>query len=162
MIEKLRLWLLAELNSRVLSDPPFSSYAEVAERFAKELQSVSLPQGLHEEVKSQVMSTVLTIMELRLRKIVWELSRGRVPTNVTAEEDRLIRPLAKIKQAGPQAKRAQDYVVVQFLTRHPAIVTEDFIQVGPFDKGDLAKLPLRDAKDLEERGVARRFLADKI
>jgi DNA replication factor GINS len=43
---------------------------------------------------------------------------------------------------------------------HPAIVTEDFIQVGPFAKGDLAKLPLRDAKDLEERKIVRRFLGE--
>ncbi|AET32904.1 hypothetical protein [Pyrobaculum ferrireducens] len=158
MIEKIRLWLSAELNSRILSDPPFSSYAEAAEQFLRELQNAPLPQGVLDQVKEQVSAALLTIMELRLRKIVWELGQARVPSRVTAEEDRLIRPLVKIRQAGPQRKRAQEYVVVQFLVDHPTIVTEDFVQVGPFTRGDLAKLPLRDAKDLEERGVARRFL----
>lgn len=160
MIEKLRLWLAAEINSRLLADPPFSSYAEVAEEFIRELEKTSLPQTLLDKVKEQLVSTLLAIIEVRMRKIVWELGQGRVPGRMTAEEDRLVRPLLKIQQAGPQKRRAHDYVLVQFLMPHPAIVTEDFIQVGPFAKGDLAKLPLRDAKDLEERKIARRFLGE--
>ncbi len=158
MIEKLRLWLAAEINARLLADPPFSSYAEVAEEFIRELEKTPLPQTLLDKVKEQLVSTLLTIIEVRMRKIVWELGQGRVPGRMTAEEDRLVRPLLKIQQAGPQKRRAHDYVLVQFLMPHPAIVTEDFIQVGPFAKGDLAKLPLRDAKDLEERKIVRRFL----
>jgi DNA replication factor GINS len=158
MIEKLRLWLAAEINSRLLADPPFSSYAEVAEEFIRELEKTPLPQTLLDKVKEQLVSTLLTIIEVRMRKIVWELGQGRVPGRMTAEEDRLVRPLLKIQQAGPQKRRAHDYVLVQFLMSHPAIVTEDFVQVGPFAKGDLAKLPLRDAKDLEERKIVRRFL----
>jgi DNA replication factor GINS len=158
MIEKLRLWLAAEINSRLLADPPFSSYAEVAEEFIRELEKTPLPQTLLDKVKEQLVSTLLTIIEVRMRKIVWELGQGRVPGRMTAEEDRLVRPLLKIQQAGPQKRRAHDYVLVQFLMPHPAIVTEDFVQVGPFAKGDLAKLPLRDAKDLEERKIVRRFL----
>jgi DNA replication factor GINS len=158
MIEKLRLWLAAEINSRLLADPPFSSYAEVAEEFIRELEKTPLPQTLLDKVKEQLVSTLLAIIEVRMRKIVWELGQGRVPGRMTAEEDRLVRPLLKIQQAGPQKRRAHDYVLVQFLMPHPAIVTEDFIQVGPFAKGDLAKLPLRDAKDLEERKIVRRFL----
>ncbi|ACB40606.1 hypothetical protein [Pyrobaculum neutrophilum] len=157
MIEKLRLWLSAEVNSRFLTDPPYGSYAEAAEEFARELQRSPLPQALQDRVKEQAASMLLTIMEIRTRKILWELSQGRVPGRMTAEEERLVGPIAKIKQAGPQRRRAQDYVVVQFLVPHPAIVTEEFVQIGPFAKGDLAKLPARDARDLEERGVARRF-----
>jgi DNA replication factor GINS len=160
MIEKLRLWLAAEINSRLLADPPFSSYAEVAEEFIRELEKTPLPQTLLDKVKEQLVSTLLTIIEVRMRKIVWELGQGRVPGRMTAEEDRLVRPLLKIQQAGPQKRRAHDYVLVQFLMPHPAIVTEDFIQVGPFAKGDLAKLPLRDAQDLEERKIVRRFLGE--
>ncbi|MCC6032189.1 MAG: DNA replication initiation complex subunit [Pyrobaculum sp.] len=160
MIEKLRLWLAAEINSRLLADPPFSSYAEVAEEFIRELEKTPLPQTLLDKVKEQLVSTLLAIIEVRMRKIVWELGQGRVPGRMTAEEDRLVRPLLKIQQAGPQKRRAHDYVLVQFLMPHPAIVTEDFIQVGPFAKGDLAKLPLRDAKDLEERKIVRRFLGE--
>jgi DNA replication factor GINS len=160
MIEKLRLWLVAEINSRLLADPPFSSYAEVAEEFIRELEKTPLPQTLLDKVKEQLVSTLLAIIEVRMRKIVWELGQGRVPGRMTAEEDRLVRPLLKIQQAGPQKRRAHDYVLVQFLMPHPAIVTEDFIQVGPFAKGDLAKLPLRDAKDLEERKIVRRFLGE--
>jgi DNA replication factor GINS len=160
MIEKLRLWLAAEINSRLLADPPFSSYAEVAEEFIRELEKTPLPQTLLDKVKEQLVSTLLAIIEVRMRKIVWELGQGRVPGRMTAEEDRLVRPLLKIQQAGPQKRRAHDYVLVQFLMPHPAIVTEDFIQVGPFAKGDLAKLPLRDAKDLEERRIVRRFLGE--
>jgi DNA replication factor GINS len=131
MIEKLRLWLAAEINSRLLADPPFSSYAEVAEEFIRELEKTPLPQTLLDKVKEQLVSTLLTIIEVRMRKIVWELGQGRVPGRMTAEEDRLVRPLLKIQQAGPQKRRAHDYVLVQFLMPHPAIVTEDFIQVGP-------------------------------
>jgi DNA replication factor GINS len=160
MIEKLRLWLAAEINSRLLADPPFSSYAEVAEEFIRELEKTPLPQTLLDKVKEQLVSTLLAIIEVRMRKIVWELGQGRVPGRMTAEEDRLVRPLLKIQQAGPQKRRAHDYVLVQFLMPHPAIVTEDFVQVGPFAKGDLAKLPLRDAKDLEERKIVRRFLGE--
>jgi len=160
MIEKLRLWLVAEINSRLLADPPFSSYAEVAEEFIRELEKTPLPQTLLDKVKEQLVSILLTIIEIRMRKIVWELGQGRVPGRMTAEEDRLVRPLVKIQQAGPQKRRAHDYVLVQFLMPHPAIVTEDFIQVGPFAKGDLAKLPLRDAKDLEERKIVKRFLSE--
>ncbi|MCI4447744.1 MAG: DNA replication complex GINS family protein [Pyrobaculum sp.] len=160
MIEKLRLWLAAEINSRLLADPPFSSYAEVAEEFIRELEKTPLPQTLLDKVKEQLVSILLTIIEIRMRKIVWELGQGRVPGRMTAEEDRLVRPLVKIQQAGPQRRRAHDYVLVQFLMPHPAIVTEDFIQVGPFAKGDLAKLPLRDAKDLEERKIVKRFLSE--
>ena len=159
MIEKLRLWLAAEINSRFLADPPFSSYAEAAEEFIRELEKNPLPQSLLDKVKEQTVSTLLTIIEIRTRKIIWELSQGRLPGRMTAEEDRLVRPLVKIQQAGPQRRRVQDYVVVQFLVPHPAIVTEDFVQIGPFAKGDLAKLPARDAKDLEERRIVRRFLS---
>ncbi|ABL87614.1 conserved hypothetical protein [Pyrobaculum islandicum DSM 4184] len=157
MIEKLRLWLTAEVNSRLLTEPPYSSYAEVAERFIKELQNSPLPQSLQDKVKDHIISTLLAIVDLRIKKILWELSQGRTPSNMTAEEERLIGPLLKIRQASPQRKKSQNYVVVQFLVSHPAIVTEEFIQIGPFAKGDLAKLPARDAKDLEERGVAKRF-----
>jgi DNA replication factor GINS len=157
VIEKLRLWLLAEVASRVLAEPPFSSYAEVAERLLRELQSQPIPQSVADGVREYVSSALLTLMELRLRKILWELGQGRVTERMTAEEERLVRPVLKIKQAGAR-KKSQDYVIVQFLMPHPAIITEDFLQVGPFARGDLAKLPTRDAKDLEERGVVRRFL----
>jgi hypothetical protein len=159
MIEKLRLWLVAEINSRFLADPPFNSYAEVAEEFVKELENNPLPQSLLDKVKEQMVSMLLTLIEIRMRKILWELSQGRVPAKMTAEEDRLVRPLVKIQQAGSQRRRVQDYVFVQFLVSHPAIITEDFVQIGPFSKGDLAKLPVRDAKDLEERKIVRRFLS---
>ncbi len=160
MIEKLRLWLEAEINSRLLADPPFSSYAEIAEEFMRKLEEAPLPQALLDKIKEQIVSILLAIIEIRISKIIWELSQGRVPSRMTAEEDRLVRPLVKIQQAGPQKRRAHDYVLVQFLMPHPAIVTEDFVQVGPFAKGDLAKLPLRDAKDLEERKIVRRFLGE--
>ncbi|MEM1597498.1 MAG: DNA replication initiation complex subunit [Pyrobaculum sp.] len=157
MIEKLRLWLQAEVSSRFLSDPPFSSYAEVAELFIREIQNAPLPQSLHEKTKEHVASILLTILEVRTRKIFWELSQGRVPARLTAEEERLTRPIVKILRARPQKKKEQEYVTVQFLTPYPAIATEEFIQLGPFNKGDLARLPLRDAKDLEEQGVAKRL-----
>jgi len=155
MIEKLRLWLTAETNSRFLTEPPYGSYAEAAEQFVRDLQNSPLPQSIAEQVKAHVYSTLVTIVELRTRKILWELSQGREPKNTTAEEERLIRPLLKILRARPHRREAQEYVIVQFITPHPAIITEDFKQIGPFNKGDLAKLPPRDAKDLEERGVAR-------
>ncbi|MEZ0319525.1 MAG: DNA replication initiation complex subunit [Pyrobaculum sp.] len=157
MIEKLRLWLQAEVNSRFLSDPPFTSYAEAAELFVKEAQNAPLPQSLFEKTKEHVAAVLLTILEIRTRKIFWELSQGRIPARLTAEEERLVRPLMKILKAHPQKKKEQEYVIVQFLTPYPVIATEDFIQLGPFNKGDLAKLPLRDAKDLEEQGFVRRL-----
>jgi DNA replication factor GINS len=157
VIEKLRLWLLAEVTSRVLAEPPFGSYAEVAERLLRELQSQPMPQSVADGVREYVSSALLTLIELRLRKILWELGQGRVTERMTAEEERLVRPVLKIKHAGAR-KKSQDYVIVQFLMPHPAIITDDFLQVGPFARGDLAKLPARDAKDLEERGVVRRFL----
>ncbi|MFN3804612.1 MAG: DNA replication initiation complex subunit [Pyrobaculum sp.] len=158
MIDKLKLWLQAEISSKLLSTPPFESYAEIAEQFTKELHSTQLPHGLREEVKRQAVLTLLAIMEVRTRKILWELGQGRTLENVTAEEERLVRPLVKILQAQPQGRKAEDYVVVQFLMSHPAVLTEDFVQIGPFNRGDLAKLPSRDAKDLERQGVVRRFM----
>lgn len=157
MIEKLAQWLKAEVESHILSPPPYTSYMEAAEIIARELKSYPLPHGVLEKVRGYAASLLVSIMEIRLRKIIDELSLGRLPDKLTAEEERLVAPIEKILRAAPQRKRAQDYVVVQFLTPHPAIVTEDFVQIGPFSKGDLAKLPLRDAKDLVEKGIAKWF-----
>ncbi len=157
LIEKLRFWLSAEINSRVLSDPPWDSYLKITEQLAREFRTSPLPQKLQEVVKKEAASILLTLMKVRLGKILWELSRGHTPQNVTLEEERLISSLVKIYKIEPYGAKTQDYVVVQFLVPHPAVVTEDFVQIGPFNRGDLAKLPQIDAKELEMRGVVRKF-----
>lgn len=157
MIEKLRLWLQAEVNSRLLADPPFSSYAEVAEYFVRLFQSSPTPYALQDDVRENVAQMLLSIIEIRTRKILWELSQGKTPTNLTLEEERLVGPIDKIRSARPHKKKAEDYVVVQFLIDSNSLVTEDFVQIGPFRVGDLAKLSKRDAKELEKKGAARRL-----
>ncbi|MEM0369136.1 MAG: DNA replication initiation complex subunit [Pyrobaculum sp.] len=155
MIEKLRLWLQAEIDSKILAPPHFNSYAEVAEEFIKIFKSQPMPHNLQESVKESVAQLLISIIEIRTRKILWELTQGKEPTNLTEEEERWIRPIVKIRKARPHKKKIDDYVVVQFLMPYTTIVTEDFTQMGPFGRGDLAKLPMSDAKDLERKGVVQ-------
>jgi len=160
MINRLQTWLNAEINSRILTEPPFKSYVELAEEISEELENISLPYAVQDDFKKYLINLLVSIMELRFKKIILELIQGNIPANLTAEESRLVSAIRRIAESGAGVRKTREYVVVRFLRKFPILVTSDFKQIGPFDKGDLAKLPVEDARELEAREIVEIF--DKI
>jgi DNA replication factor GINS len=148
-------WLEAEMNAKLLAKPPASSYAELVNKLNEELKRTALPPALEEGIRIQLARALASIIELRVRKIAMELYQGREPRDLTAEEERLWGSLKRVLEM--PAKVSGRYEIVVFLDKFPMISTSDFKQIGPFNKGDLAKIPTEDARELEAKGVVRRF-----
>ena len=155
MLNRIYAWLSAELSSKLLAKPPAPSYAEIANNVNEELKKAALPPALEEGVRIQLARALASIMEARIRKISAEIYQGREPRDLTAEEERLLGALKRILEM--PTRTSGRYEIVVFLDRFPVISTSDFKQIGPFNKGDLAKIPAEDAKELEAKGVVRRF-----
>ncbi|CCC81242.1 hypothetical protein [Thermoproteus tenax] len=150
-------WLSAELDTKLLTKPPVASYMELANEINEQLKGVALPPSMEETVRAHMAHVIASIMELRIRKILWEVQQGREPRDLTAEEERLLAPILKIREAPARDKRRR-YEIVVFLDRFPATMsTSDFKQIGPFNRGDLAKIPAEDARELEAKGIVKRL-----
>ncbi|AEA11719.1 hypothetical protein TUZN_0220 [Thermoproteus uzoniensis 768-20] len=155
MLGEIYAWLEAEMNAKLLAKPPAPSYAELVNRLNEELRRTALPPALEEGIRIQLARALASIIELRVRKIAAELYQGREPRDLTAEEERLWGSLKRVLEM--PAKASGRYEIVVFLDKFPIISTSDFKQIGPFNKGDLAKIPTEDARELEAKGVVRRF-----
>ncbi|MEL9991542.1 MAG: DNA replication initiation complex subunit [Thermoproteus sp.] len=155
MLNKIYAWLSAELSSKLLARPPASSYAELANEINEELKRSALPPALEEGVRIQLARALASVMEIRLKKIVADIYQGREPRDLVAEEERLLGPLRKILETPPKA--SGKYEIVLFLNSFQTISTSEFKQIGPFNRGDLAKIPAEDAKELEAKGLVKRF-----
>ncbi|MBP1449183.1 MAG: DNA replication initiation complex subunit [Thermoproteus sp.] len=155
MLNEIQAWLAAETSSKLLAKPKYGSYAEIAYEVNEALRGAALPPAVEEAVRMQLMKAVASIIELRIKKILWEIYQGREPHGLLAEEERLVAPIKKIAQ--PPAKTARSYEIVVFLDKFPILSTSDFKRIGPFNKGDMAKIPTEDARNLEAEGVAKRF-----
>lgn len=155
MLNKIYAWLSAELSSKLLAKPPTTSYTKLAEELNEELKKAALPPALEEGLRIQLARALASIMEIRTRKIVAEVYQGREPRDLTAEEERLLGALRRVLEM--PAKTSGRYEIVVFLERLPVISTSDFKQIGPFNKGDLAKIPVEDARELEAKGYVKRF-----
>lgn len=155
MLNKLQQWLTAEVNSKILAEAPYDSYAELVDELEAALRGSALPPAVEAAVRTEAAKIVAALINIRLKKILWEIQQGRSPQRLLAEEERLIAPIKRMVEA--QAKPSARYVIVAFLDKFPAMSTSEFKQVGPFNKGDLAKLPAEDARDLELKGVVRRL-----
>lgn len=153
-MSKIYAWLSAEMGSKLLAKPPATSYAEIASELSEELRRAALPPALEEGVRIQLARALASIIEIRTRKIVAEIYQGREPRDLTAEEERLLGALRRVLEPTRTSGR---YEIVVFLDWLPVISTSDFKQIGPFNKGDLAKIPVEDARELEARGKVRRF-----
>jgi DNA replication factor GINS len=148
-------WLEAEMNSKLLAKPPAPSYAELVNRVNEELKRTALPPALEEGLRTQMARALASIIEIRVRKIAMELYQGREPRDLTAEEERLWGSLKRTMEM--PSRTSGRYEIVVFLDKFPMISTSDFKQIGPFNRGDLAKMPTEDARELEAKGVVRRF-----
>ncbi|MEZ0249121.1 MAG: DNA replication initiation complex subunit [Thermoproteus sp.] len=155
MLNKIYAWLSAELSSKLLARPPASSYTEIANEINEELKESALPPALEEGVRIQLARALASIIEIRLKKIAADLYQGREPRDLVAEEERLISSLRKILEMPP--KTSGRYEIVLFLNSFQTISTSEFKYIGPFNRGDLAKIPAEDAKELEAKGLVKRF-----
>lgn len=106
------------------------------------------PPHLLEQVRNGVARVLTSIMLIRMAKI---LSRPSLGENLTVEEERIARIVAKLLRAS-RAPTDREYVAVLFLDKFPQIVTSDGAVLGPFEAGDIAKLPTVDARELELSG----------
>ncbi|MFB6489802.1 MAG: DNA replication initiation complex subunit [Thermoproteus sp. AZ2] len=155
MLNKLQQWLTAEVNSKILAEAPYGSYAELIDELEAALKESALPPAVEAAVRAEAAKAVAALISIRLKKILWDVQQGRSPQRLLAEEERLIAPIRRMLEA--QAKPSARYVVVVFLDKFPAMSTSEFKQIGPFNKGDLAKLPAEDARDLEVKGIVKRL-----
>jgi DNA replication factor GINS len=155
VLNKLQQWLTAEVNSKILAEAPYGSYAELIDELEAALKESALPPAVEAAVRAEAAKAVAALISIRLKKILWDVQQGRSPQRLLAEEERLIAPIRRMLEA--QAKPSARYVVVVFLDKFPAMSTSEFKQIGPFNKGDLAKLPAEDARDLEVKGIVKRL-----
>ncbi len=86
------------------------------------------------------------------------LGRGSAPSSTPAAPESKRESEPKPINRKP-ARRVFEGSIVVFLQPHPRIIDKD-VSLGPFAKGDIAHIPRRMAKELEEKGIVE-ILADK-
>ena len=155
MREKLDAWLRAELSTEALQDPPTRSYEELAEELAEELVKTVPPQLL-EKVREYVRAMLATVMIVRLSKLLSKPGNYQGRQNLTVEEERIIRSIIRVARVRPVTEPSE-YSVVMFLERFPQMITSDGVVLGPFEEGDIAKLPNVDISELESSGTVTRI-----
>lgn len=174
LLNQLNDLLQAELKSERLEKIPKTIYKDVA------LHVKAIRNGANSSEKNVI--NMLTakerdllfrlakrLLEVRVKKISKSLDEVN-GANLAAEEKYVTEPMGlsakrfqKVRQAlwnGQTAvlesvseSVASRYVIVRFLQPSPATVGTDLARYGPFEKEDVAVLPLENAKPLLKQGI---------
>jgi DNA replication initiation complex subunit (GINS family) len=144
---------------------------------------LKLPENFFEEAKSYLENkakfasgkediweldsakrVIQDLMEIREGKLV---RSGAAPDDLTREEKSFFDSVAgSIRQFQGQQKeifegKKEPMQVVAFLETIPQFVGIDMRNYGPFEKGDIATVPVANARLLVEKGSAKQINTDK-
>jgi len=142
----------------------------------KHYLKVSDKQSLSTELKEAEMEAVNKLLnslfELRLRKLLRMAERGEPLKNLLGFEEKIYLSLSKLIRDYKESVREiamaaayrdwaqlrSSYELVYFLEDIPTrIVGADLKTYGPFKRGDIATLPVENARALELRGAVKIF-----
>ena len=144
-------------------------YVGSIKHYLKVSDKETLSAELREAAANTVIKLVKEIFELRLRKIIRAALRNEIPENLYGFELRFCPNLLKLLQDYRDSVREmataaayQDweqirskYEVVCFLKDVSQIVGPNLEVYGPFKTGDIATLPLENARNLELSNIVR-------
>ncbi len=144
-------------------------YVGSIKHYLKVSDKETLSAEIREAAANAVTKLVQEIFELRLRKILRHVLRNEVPENLYGFELKfypnmlkLIQDYRDAVQEMATAAAYQDweqirskYEVVCFLKDVSQIVGPDLKVYGPFKAGDIATLPLENARNLEMANIVR-------
>ena len=144
-------------------------YVGSIKHYLKVSDKETLSAEIREAAANAVTKLVQEIFELRLRKILRYVLRNEVPENLYGFELKFYPNMLKLIQDYRDAVREmataaayQDweqirskYEVVCFLKDVSQIVGSDLKVYGPFKAGDIATLPLENARNLEMANIVR-------
>ena len=144
-------------------------YVGSIKHYLKVSDKETLSAEIREAAANAITKLVQEIFELRLRKILRYVLRNEVPENLYGFELKFYPNMLKLIQDYRDAVREmataaayQDweqirskYEVVCFLKDVSQIVGPDLKVYGPFKAGDIATLPLENARNLEMANIVR-------
>jgi len=144
-------------------------YVGSIKHYLKVSDKETLSAEIREAAANAVTRLVQEIFELRLRKILRYVLRNEVPENLYGFELKFYPNMLKLIQDYRDAVREmataaayQDweqirskYEVVCFLKDVSQIVGPNLKVYGPFKAGDIATLPLENARNLEMANIVR-------
>ncbi|MBI4257773.1 MAG: hypothetical protein HY619_02355 [Thaumarchaeota archaeon] len=166
-----------EMESEGLVNVPKSLYRDSASRI-RELLSADfngndvLAKKMAVKESEMIYQLSARLFEMRISK-VRSHSSGKVDEGVlTAEEKFALEPLSQSQRRLERVKRAirsgqlsflehvsnrvaRKYVLVRFERSSPQLVGVDLERYGPFQPGDLAVLPLENAKPMIKQGSVK-------
>jgi len=170
--EYLRKILNEEKNSSNLTKIPENFYELVSEYIRTKMKVV---RDKKEEMEVRNMKRIVeNIFNIRERKILNAAAIyvriGVKPVNLTKEEELTFFRICEVLKERREiierinkiieGEREKEKMIV-FKQDFPSFVGSDGLIYGPFKKGDIAKLPEEDMKDLIEKNVAEEFEIEK-
>ena len=168
------IWL-REVESEDLSKLPddlaekLREYVGSIKHYLKVLDKEALSSEIREAAANAVIKLVQEIFELRLRKITRKILRGEIPENLFGFElsfySNAVRLFQDYREKVKEMATAVAYQnweeiktkneVVYFLKEVSQIVGPNLEVYGPFKPGDIATLPVENARSLEMAGTVR-------
>ncbi|MEK0325202.1 MAG: hypothetical protein QQN63_05815 [Nitrosopumilus sp.] len=177
MLDLLRAETLQEKIQKVSSD----LYKQVAERL-KELESVTdgdtgISNSIAEEEARILKQLTERLIELRLTKARKSILMDLGDLNLTPEEKYLIEPIITYEKRRRTLNQAlhkgrssyleeisqlamNKYVTVRFKDSTDSIVGTDLKKYGPFEKEDVALIPIENARTLLKQGLLAQVWID--
>ena len=177
MLDLLKAETLQEKIQKVSSD----LYKQVAERL-KELESVTdgdtgISNSIAEEEARILKQLTERLIELRLTKARKSILMDLGDLNLTPEEKYLIEPIITYEKRRRTLNQAlhkgrssyleeisqlamNKYVTVRFKDSTDSIVGTDLKKYGPFEKEDVALIPIENARTLLKQGLLAQVWID--
>ena len=177
MLDLLKAETLQEKIQKVSSD----LYKQVAERL-KELESVTdgdtgISNSIAEEEARILKQLTERLIELRLTKARKSILMDLGDLNLTPEEKYLIEPIIAYEKRRRTLNQAlhtgrsnyleeisqlamNKYVTVRFKDSTDSIVGTDLKKYGPFEKEDVALIPIENARTLLKQGLLAQVWID--
>lgn len=151
-LNRLRDLVKMEQESRELVKLPYKSYRELINRLVGEVKfGGALENTLTSTYLSMVKDLLITLLRVRLLKILDQASEGNVPKgNLMVEETKLASVLEDLEHLlKPSALKAPSRVmIVRFTSNYFSIKTSKGNMISEPAVGDLVILPKEDAIEL--------------
>jgi len=155
-VGKLKELLEAERRTTTLQKPTFRSIEDLVEEIIDEL-SRGIYLGISDRVREGALDDLISLIYVRLHKLLRQLNEGRIDLEVLLpEERRLINAVMRLKAFEIKPKEEEKLDFFAFLTPFPQIILPTHIRIGPFERGDLVYASRRHMEDLERRGIVVR------
>ncbi len=148
-----------------------ATYASDIRRQIRLTDRDSITAALKSAELEMLQRLLKSLLEVRFRKILAAVLKGEEPENLTPFEKRVFHSLQRtideymdsIDMMARQLRMTfmetdSKYDVVSFLQPVGRFVGEDLKSYGPFKQGDIAILPVENARSLAKRSIVKRII----